>query len=69
MNRDLFSVTFRAEPGDSRPVAIRLRLLLKFALRGCSMRCVELIPAAQDMPGGETGELAERDARTATGAN
>ena len=39
MSRDTWTVCFRPE-GDGPPAAIRVRRLLKIALRCCGLRCV-----------------------------
>jgi hypothetical protein len=39
---DVFVVTFAAVPGDAIPPDVRLRRLLKFALRATGLRCVGL---------------------------
>ena len=40
-----FILTFKPIAGDSRPTTMRLRRLLKFALRSCRLRCVQIEPA------------------------
>lgn len=39
---DVFVVTFAAVPGDAIPPEVRLKKLLKFALRATGLRCVGL---------------------------
>ena len=41
-NPPTFEITFRAEAGDSIPAIIRLRRLLKVALRSFGLRCVTI---------------------------
>ena len=50
-NPPTFEITFRAEAGDSIPAIIRLRRLLKVALRSFGLRCTlirEITPQVQD---------------------
>ena len=42
-------LTFRPLPGWSTPVAVRVRKLLKMALRSFGLRCVSLDGAAKDV--------------------
>ena len=39
--RPVFALRLRAEPHPTIPPAIRLRRLLKYALRACHLRCIE----------------------------
>jgi hypothetical protein len=44
-----FTLTLRALPGDLRPAAVRLRQLLKLALRGFKLRCESVTPDVGDV--------------------
>lgn len=45
-----FRLVIRAVPGDERPLAVRLRHVLKGLLRGQGFRCVSI----EELPGGTT---------------
>lgn len=49
-----FVVELDAGPGDSRPPATRLRLLLKLASRSCGLRCVRAIEVPAKATAGES---------------
>ena len=44
----LYVVTFKPTPGGANPPEVRLRLLLKAALRGYGLRCVRVIEREED---------------------
>lgn len=46
-----FRLTLRPTPGDV-PAAVRLRAVLKYALRACGLRCVRVEEVPRDGPGG-----------------
>ena len=48
--RTIYNLTLRAEPGSEIPPAIRLRRLLKHALRSCGLRCTEVREIKPDTP-------------------
>ena len=39
---DRHVIVVECAPGDSRPAAARIEKLLKFALRVCALRCIEV---------------------------
>ena len=39
-----YVIVLQPEPGDSRPVTVRLRQALKLLLRVCRLRCVAIRP-------------------------
>jgi hypothetical protein len=41
---EVYTITLRAQPGDLRPAAVRLRQLLKLALRGFKLKCEAVTP-------------------------
>lgn len=62
-----WTLTFRPE-GDGPPVELRVRRLLKLALRVCGLRCVGLREAAARQPAvGREPRQTHRDARTGAG--
>ncbi len=46
---ETWTIKFRAEHSrdDNRPIAVRVRRLLKHALRVCGLRCVEIATATE----------------------
>jgi hypothetical protein len=59
----MVKLTFRALPADS-PFAVRLRHLLKTALRGCRLRCVRV----EDVPAVRLADEADSPANAKPGA-
>lgn len=56
----VFTVTFQATGRDTTPAVVRLKRLLKSALRGYGLRCIEAkeSPAAATKPRTRTGRAA-----------
>jgi hypothetical protein len=59
-------LTVRALPGPWGPVAVRLRFLLKYALRTCGLQCVEIEEVPSGAPG--TAPAALKAAKAGSGA-
>ncbi len=47
--RPRYAIIVEALPGDPRPPILRLKKALKYLLRACNMKCVDLAPG----PGSE----------------